>query len=121
MRKVLSFVLMSVLLCSITPVWAQPLQPGETEFTAAVIKEQEVTFVVVIVKAEVFNDKTLADKLIDTFSGSFNGLPTVLMIQDEQGKPTYYGRTDIADFLSKVPLENIPWKQYALKQVQRKN
>lgn len=107
-------------LFGITPVWAQSPQTqavAQTEFTGAVIKEQDVTFAIVVVKPYALNDKKFADGLIDALEPSFGGIPVVLMVQDIQGTPTYYGRKDIAEFMAKVPLDSVPWKKYALKQV----
>jgi hypothetical protein len=107
-----------VVFFSATPVWAQA-QGAETELTAAVIIEQNITFAVVLVKSSTLDDKNFADGLIKTLEPSFGGVPVVLMVQDENGTPSYYGRPDIAEFLSKTPLESMPWKKYALRQVSK--
>jgi hypothetical protein len=83
-------------------------------FQGAVIKEQGITFAVVIVKSGVINNHSEAEKTIKSFQPIFPGLPIVLMSQDTRGIPTYLGRRDIAKFLSSVPLNAIPWKQYTL-------
>ncbi len=85
------------------------------QFQGAVIKEQGVTFAVVIVKPHVLNNHTEANQLIVSFQQSvFGSMPVVLMAQDSRGVPTYYGRRDIVDFLSQVLLQAIPWKQYTI-------
>ncbi|MBI5668256.1 MAG: hypothetical protein HZC41_09640 [Chloroflexi bacterium] len=85
------------------------------QFQGAVIKEQGVTFAIVIVKSHILNDQAEADQLIGTFQQLvFGGIPVVLMAQNSRGTPTYYGRPDIADFMSRVPLQVIPWKQYSV-------
>jgi hypothetical protein len=83
-------------------------------FQGAVIREQGVSFAVVIVKKHVIDSSSEASRAIDAFQPVFPGLPVVLMAQDYQGTPTYYGRQDIARFLASVPLEAIPWKQYTV-------
>jgi hypothetical protein len=83
-------------------------------FQGAVIREQGVTFAVVIVRSDVVHNRTRAAETIQGFGGVFPGLPIVLMAQDGRGRPTYYGRTDIARFLSRVPLQAIPWREYSL-------
>lgn len=80
----------------------------------AVIREQGVTFAVVIVKQHVIDSPTEAGQAIAAFQPVFPGLPVVLMAQDYRGTPTYYGRQDIARFLAGVPLEAIPWKRYTV-------
>lgn len=83
-------------------------------FQGAVIKEQGVTFAVVVVKKAVLDYKPKADEAIRDFSGVFPGMPVVLMAQDARGVPTYYGRKDISRFLANVPLHAIPWKAYRI-------
>ena len=83
-------------------------------FQGAVIQEQGITFAVVIVKKYVIDSSAEANQTIAAFQPVFPGLPVVLMAQDYQGTPTYYGRQDIARFLASVPLEAIPWKQYTV-------
>jgi hypothetical protein len=62
----------------------------------AVIKEQGVTFAIVVVKSHVVRNVSQANKAI----------------QNYRGTPTYYGRRDIVRFLSKLPMHAIPLKQY---------
>ena len=118
--KNLLLVFVCVMFFYVMPVGAQN-QSVDTEFTAAVIKEQDVTFAVVLVKGAVFDDKNFADGLIDSLEPSFGGIPVVLMVQDAQGTPTYYGRKDLSEFLSKVPVESLPWQKYVLRQTGTEN
>lgn len=83
-------------------------------FQGAVIKEQGMTFAVVIVKSHVLNSRTEADKIIAAFQVVFPGIPVVLMAQDCRRVPTYYGREDISKFMASVPIEAIPWKEYSV-------
>lgn len=79
----------------------------------AVIREQGQTFAVVIVKPRVVQNRAEAADAIQSFSPVF-GVPVVLMAQDGRGRPTFYGRQDIARFLSGVPLSAIPWREYTI-------
>lgn len=83
-------------------------------FQGAVICEQGITFAVVIVKQHVVANRSNASRTIESFQPAFPGIPVVLMAQDRHGRPTYYGRQDIAGFLSKVPVQAIPWKEYSI-------
>ena len=83
-------------------------------FQGAVIKEHGVTFGVLIVKQHILNDPTRRDALVLEGSRLFGGIPTVLMAQDFNGTPTYYGRSDISKFMASVPLEAVPWKEYTV-------
>lgn len=79
----------------------------------AVIREQGQTFAVVIVKPHVVQNRTTAADAIGSFTPAF-GVPVVLMAQDGHGRPTFYGRPDIARFLSGVPLQAILWREYTI-------
>jgi hypothetical protein len=80
----------------------------------AVIREQGVTFAVVIVKAQVLNNSFEADRTIGAFQPLFPGLPVVLMAQDHRGVPTYYGRRDISQFMASVLPSRVPWERYTV-------
>lgn len=79
----------------------------------AVIREQGQTFAVVVVKPHVVQCRTSAARAIAEFGPVF-GVPIVLMAQDGRGRPTYYGRPDIARFMAKVPVRAIPWREYTI-------
>ncbi|RJF93326.1 hypothetical protein D3876_02965 [Sphingomonas cavernae] len=79
----------------------------------AMIREQGQSFAIVIVKPHVVQNRSAAADAIRSFAPVF-GVPVVLMAQDGRGRPTYYGRPDIARFLSSVPLRNIPWREYTI-------
>jgi len=83
-------------------------------FEGAVVREQNVTFAVVVVKQHVVDNTTEANRAIGSFGPAFPGLPVVLMGQDGFGRPKYYGRRDIVNFLTRVPLRAIPWRRYEL-------
>jgi hypothetical protein len=84
-------------------------------FEGAVIKEQGITFAVVVVRRSTLNNPTQREEVAESFARqAFGGLPVVLMAQDGRGTPTYWGRQDLARFLSGVPLEAIPWKRYTI-------
>ncbi len=81
----------------------------------AIIREQGVTFAVVVVRRSVLQSPTQSESAIRQFSAQlFEGLPTVLMAQDSNGVPTYKGRRDLVKFLASVPMEAIPWKHYSV-------
>lgn len=83
------------------------------EITGAVIREQGVTFAVVIVKEHVVRNPSEARDAIAGLVPVFR-VPVVLMAEDSGGRPTYYGRTDIARFLSSISPGRIPWKKYTI-------
>ena len=84
-------------------------------FQGAIIKEQGIIFAVVLAKPHILNDHLKANQLIGLFQQSvFGSIPVVLIARNFIGEPTYYGRRDIANFLSRVPLQTIPWKEYTI-------
>jgi hypothetical protein len=82
------------------------------KFQGAVIREQGVTFAIVIVKRYILNNITEANKTANSYQSIFPGLTIILMGQDPNGVPNYFGRKDIVNFLSEIPLSSIPWKEY---------
>lgn len=78
----------------------------------AVVKEQGVTFAVIIVKQFVIQSQIEFQKAAMAFSNYFPGMPVVLMAQDSRGVSTYRGRKDIVDFLANLHPTQIPWKEY---------
>lgn len=84
------------------------------QFEGAVIREQGVSFAVVIVKKHILDNRIRADAAIRSFGPAFRDMPVLLMAQDARGRPSYYGRPDISRFLANVPLGAIPWRRYSL-------
>ena len=82
------------------------------QFDGALIKEQNITFAVVVVKPHVLNSNQASDDARRSFSHVFPGVPIILMAQDHRGTPTYQGRKDIVAFLANVSPSRIPFKTY---------
>ncbi len=85
------------------------------KFQGAVIKEQGLTFAIVIVKKQILSSKSESNNTQEAFSIYFPGLPIVLMAQDSRGVPTYYGRNDIVKFLANILISQISWKEYTFR------
>ena len=81
------------------------------QIEGAIVKEQGQTFAIVVVKQHVLNSNE-RDQAQNAYSDYFPGMPIVLMAQNSQGRPTYYGRHDIVNFLSKIHISRIPWEKY---------
>lgn len=84
------------------------------KFQGAIIKEQGIQFALVVVKRHIVQNSHEADGAIAAFSPAFQGIPVVLMAQDNHGTPTYYGRKDISRFMANIPLDAVPWQEYTL-------
>lgn len=81
------------------------------QFDGAKIKEQGVTFGIVVVKPYVLRSPS-KEQICASFIPFFGNIPIILMAQDSRGIPTYDGRTDIVRFLAKINPARIPWKHY---------
>jgi hypothetical protein len=84
------------------------------QFEGALIKEQSVTFAIVVVKPHVLDNSTQIHEARTAFQPYFPGVPIILVAQNLRGIPTYQGRLDIVRFLSRVHLSQIPFKKYAV-------
>lgn len=82
----------------------------------ALIKEQGITFSIVVVKPKVLNlNPTELEGIKNDFRIKLSlpkGMPMILMCQDYKGRATYQGRKDIVNFLSKIHISQIPFKRY---------
>jgi hypothetical protein len=81
-------------------------------FEGALLKEQNTTFAIVVVRREVLNNDLQTSSARNQFSRYFPGVPLILMAQDSRGVPTYQGRIDIVRFLANIDPSRIPWKRY---------
>lgn len=79
---------------------------------AAAISMQGLRWVVVLVSKELLLSQGEADLAIQTLAPRFGGVPIVLMAQQEDGSPRYYGDATLLELLRDVPLERMPWKDY---------
>jgi hypothetical protein len=84
------------------------------KFQGAVVKEQGVTFAVVVVEKYVLSMRSKAQEAAQSFSRVFPGVPVILMAQDSRGVPTYRGRRDIVRFLANIDFRRLPWKEYTV-------
>jgi hypothetical protein len=92
--------------------------PGRTaagrSVTAAAIAMAGMRFVVVLVDLATASGPGEADLVIADMQASF-GVPVVLMGQEEDGTPVYYGADELKDRVSAVPVDRMPWKDYTVK------
>lgn len=83
-------------------------------FEAALVCEQGQTFAVVVVRQGVIANRPEANRLQASFAPVFDHVPIILMEQNSRGVPTYYGRTDIVDFLANIDPRRLPWSEWTL-------
>jgi len=84
------------------------------QFNAALIKEQGITFAIVVVKSYIIQNPSKAEESRVSFSALFPNMPIILMAQDSRRVPTYRGRRDIVKFLANIDLTRIPWRKYTI-------
>ena len=80
-------------------------------FDAAHTKERGVLFTVVAVQ-ETATQPANQEATRRNFQRRFPEAPVVLMSQDWQGVPTYFGRPDLVEFLVGVHPAGLPWRTY---------
>ena len=71
-------------------------------------------FVIVLVDMSLVEAHGEADMAIDRMSPGFGGVPVVLMAQREDGSPVYYGDGELVGLLADVPVDQMPWREYAI-------
>ena len=69
-------------------------------FQGAVIKEQGITFGIVVVKPSVLQTPSSRANMQRFGVQAFGIMPIVLMAQNARGVPTYWGRKDVVGVLS---------------------
>jgi hypothetical protein len=79
--------------------------------TAAAISMAGTKFIVVLVGLTTASGPGEADLVIADMQRRF-GVPVVLMGQEEDGTPIYYGNEDLKARLATVPVDRMPWKEY---------
>lgn len=84
------------------------------KFQGALIKEQGVTFGIIVVKLSALQSPTTREQIQSFGHRIFGAVPIVLAAEVSRGTVKYWGRKDIVAFLSKVPASLIPWKQYTV-------
>ncbi|WP_456095491.1 hypothetical protein [Peptostreptococcus sp.] len=83
--------------------------------TGSVIKEQGVTFAIVLVKNSLFNStSSKIEEYRKSLIPVFGPIPIVFASQDSRGTFKYHGRKDIVNFLANIDPSRIPWKEYTI-------
>ena len=83
-------------------------------FQGALIKEQGVIFGIIVVKPHVLQNQADANTMRSFGSRVFGSVPIILMAQNSRGVPTYLGRRDIVNFISRISISRIPWREYTV-------
>ena len=84
------------------------------QVTGAVVREQGQTFAIVVVKPHILDSRQQSAEAQRAFQPRFPGVPVVLMADGPFGRPRYWGRRDIVNFLANTDPARIPWRQYTI-------
>lgn len=84
------------------------------QINAALVKEQNVEFAVVVVRRGIIDNSSEARRVQEWLAPAFGFLPVVLMEQDHFGVPCFYGRSDIVVFLAGLDFRRLPWAKWSL-------
>lgn len=84
------------------------------QVTAAAISMSGTKLMVVLVGLTTASGPGEADLVIADMQARF-GVPVVLMGQEADGTPVYYGNGELKERLVTVPVDRIPWQEYTFK------
>ncbi len=82
------------------------------KMTAALVREQGVTFAVVLVKNHVALSHHEANRTIQAVASAL-GCPNVVLM-GEGNKRLRGTRQDVVDFVSKIHPSRLPWKEWTI-------
>jgi hypothetical protein len=84
-------------------------------FDGAFIKERGTEFGIFVTTMDVLSNEKEAEKLIKYCEERiFPEYPVVLMAQDSQCIPHYYGKQDLIRFLEATNFNKIPFRRYTI-------
>jgi hypothetical protein len=81
---------------------------------ASLIREQEVTFAVVIVPGYAMQTDGDAERARGAYQRFFPDVPLILAAENSNGEFRFQGRADIVKYLVSIRSSQIPWRQYYL-------
>lgn len=84
-------------------------------FSAAIVKEKDCRFAVVLVKTGIVQDPTRATLVSAACSTVIVGTPIVLAAQDSSGRFLFHGRSELISILRNHEPTELLWKRYALE------
>lgn len=79
---------------------------------AALVREQNVTFAVAMMKDHVLNNPSTADQQIQAVASALGCSLVVLM--GERNRKLRGNRKDVVDFVSRIDPARLPWKKYSI-------
>lgn len=83
-------------------------------FQGGIVRGRKYTFGIVRVGSEVINNKEEAIKTVQALLPLFDGMPVVLVSEEEGEKPNYFARPDLMKFLMDFHLPSVEWNEYTV-------
>jgi len=90
-----------------------PQASAAVSLQAAAISLAGRRMMVVLAHLDLVQSPGEAEMLIADLRPRFGGVDMVLMGQDDDGAPHYYGDAELLALLAGVPVDRMPWKTYA--------
>ncbi|HZK83301.1 MAG TPA: hypothetical protein VFC58_01205 [Desulfosporosinus sp.] len=81
----------------------------KTQFSSAIITEQDKKVAIVSVQQAVLHNATDAIMIIKALLPAFDGIPVVLVTKNKEGVPAYYGRSDLVLLLENININEASW------------
>lgn len=79
---------------------------------AALVREQNVTFAVAMMKDHVLNNPSTADHQIQAVAAALGCSLVVLM--GERNRKLRGNRKDVVDFVARIDPSRLPWRKYTV-------
>jgi hypothetical protein len=79
---------------------------------AALVREQNVTFAVAMMKDHVLNNPSIADQQIQAVAAAL-GCPLVVLM-GERNRKLRGNRKDVVDFVARIDPSQLPWRKYTV-------
>lgn len=83
-----------------------------SQLHAAIVREQNITFAVAMMKDHVLNSPATADEQIQAVASALGCHLVVLM--GERNRKLRGNRKDVVDFVARIHPSRLPWKKYQI-------
>lgn len=87
------------------------------KFKGALIKTDQLQFLVVSVNSKVFRRPEQAKSIINEYSRAYKGIPVILMSHDANGNAVYNSLVEhkpLCNALKEIPAHEIPLKEHTV-------
>lgn len=96
--------------CIWTVLWSK--EGSMKTYQGGTVIGHKKKFAIVKVGQEILDNKEMAIATIQSLLPFFEGLPVVLVAEENEGTPNYFARPDLMKFLMDFHLPSVEWKEY---------